>query len=354
MKILMVITGMRSGGAERVMATLCNALSKTNEVRLFILKDSSSDYKLEERVEIVAGNVKNQSVFQSVNVLKKQFVEWNPDVILSFMTKTNLVVLLAKILQRSNKPVVIAERANPYNAKLPYKILRRILYPKANGCVFQTKQAQDYYENIVKCDSVVIRNPLNSDFSTEPYNGIVEKKIVSVGRLSVEKNHKLLIDAFSRVAQHYREYTLEIYGDGPLREKLEMQIRELRLENRVFLMGRKENIQKHICSAEVFVLPSNSEGMPNALLEAMALGLACIATDCPIGGSAVIIENEKNGLLIPVNDEDALVEAMERMMNDAVYRNLLRSEARKVVELFEEGKICKEWDEYLKKVYDTV
>ena len=354
MKILMVITGMRSGGAERVMATLCNVLSKSNEVRLFILKDSSTDYKLEERVEVVAGNVQNQSVFQSIKALKKQFIEWNPDVILSFMTKTNIVVLLTKIMQKSNKPVVIAERANPYNAKLPYKILRRFLYSKANGCVFQTKQAQAYYENILKCESVVIRNPLNSEFSVEQVNGIVEKRVVSVGRLSVEKNHKLLIDAFSRIARVHKEYTLEIYGDGPLREKPEKQIKELHLENRVFLMGRKENIQKHICDAEMFVLPSNSEGMPNALLEAMALGLACIATDCPIGGSAVIIDNKKNGLLIPVNDEDALVEAMERIMNDSVYRNLLRSEARKVVELFEEGKICEEWDEYLKKVYDTV
>lgn len=117
MKILMVITGMRSGGAERVMATLCNELSKRNTVRLLILKDLNCDYSLSDNVEIVTGNVKHQNFLKSISVIKNQIDNWKPDVVLSFMTKTNIVSIVAKLLSTCKVPIVIAERANPYNAK---------------------------------------------------------------------------------------------------------------------------------------------------------------------------------------------------------------------------------------------
>ncbi|MDD3747063.1 MAG: glycosyltransferase [Anaerostipes sp.] len=348
MKVLMVITGMRSGGAERVMATLCNELSQKHDVRLLCMKENETDYLLDDKVKFLGANVKNKSFLKSVNFVKKNIKTWNPDVILSFMTKSNLIALVAKKISKKNVPVIIAERTNPFIAS--FKRIRKIIYPWASGAVFQTKQAQQYYKNIIKCESVVLRNPLNPDFAIEPFKGKREKRIVSVGRLSDEKNQKLIISSFSKIADRYPEYKVEIYGEGPLKKELQAQIDEFGLSSQIVLMGRKDNIQEHIRTAEIFVLPSNSEGMPNALLEAMALGCACIATDCPIGGSAFIIKNEKNGILIPMNDENKMTTELERLMTDCSFAQQLGEKAKKVIQDFSSEKVCSEWEAFICKI----
>ena len=350
MKILAVITGMQSGGAERVMATLCNEFVKENKVRLAIIKEPKSDYFLSPKIEIVSGKVKNKNLLKSINFIKQQIEDWKPDIVLSFMTKSNIVALFSKQLSRYKAPVAIAERANPYYTKGLLSLIRKKLYQKADGCVFQTKWAQEYYTNILKCKSIIIRNPLTPDFKVEKYNGPRKQKIVCTARLSKEKNQKLLINAFSIIKDKYPNYTVEIYGEGPLREELQNQIETLKLQKSVFLMGRKNNIQEHIKDAEIFVLPSNSEGMPNALLEAMALGLACIATDCPIGGPAIIINDNENGILIPMEDVETLAKKIEELINNKEKAKKLCEKARKVINDYETVKVCKECESYLKSI----
>jgi glycosyltransferase involved in cell wall biosynthesis len=350
MKIMMVITGMKSGGAERVMATLCNELSKRHQVRLLVIKGDHSDYSLSECADIVFGRLTNNNILASTLLVKKQYEEWMPEIVLAFMNKTAIVALLARMISAYKPKIIGAERANPYNSDKVVRTLRKLLYPSADGFVFQTKQAQDYYKNILRCESIVLRNPLNPDFKVIPYNGERKKKIVTMGRLSKEKNQALLIRTFAQIADKYPEYTVEIYGAGPLHDELEQLIHLVGMESRVFLMGRKNEVQQYIQDASVFVLPSNSEGMPNALLEAMALGLPSIATDCPIGGSAVIIQNNKNGILIPMNDEKELAEALERTIDDNTFAEALSHAAHDVTIDFETGKVCAEWENYLKKV----
>lgn len=351
MKIMMVITGMQSGGAERVMATLCNELSKNHSVRLLIMKSDNSDYKLLDRVEVCAGNVENKNLFKCVAFTSRQMKQWKPDVVLSFMTKSNIIALCAKKSAGCNAPVVIAERADPHFAGKIFKIIRKFLYPFADGFVFQTKQAQDYYRNMIKNkNNIILKNPLNPDFKAVPYEGKRVKKIVTMGRLANGKNQKLLISAFGKIADKYPDYKVEIYGDGPLRKELEAYISELGLEKQVFLMGRKNNVQEYIADGEIFVLPSNSEGMPNALLEAMALGLACIATDCPIGGPAMIIKNNENGILLPMNDADKMAEAMEKLIENKTLALSMGEKAKNIVNEYNATTVCKQWEEYLVKV----
>lgn len=353
MKILCIITGMTSGGAERVMSILCNEFVKSsnNKVKLAIIKNNDSDYYISEKVERSTGNVKNKNLIKSIKFVKKEIEEFEPDIILSFMTKTNIVAILAKMLCKVKPPLVITERANPFYTKKLYAILRRILYPKANACIFQTKLQQQYYNNIIKTDnSRIIKNPLAPDFNIPPYKGTRNKKIVSTARLSPEKNQKLLIKAFTKIVNKYQNYKLEIYGEGPEREKLEKLINKLNLQDKIFLKGRKNNIIECIKDAEIFVLPSNSEGMPNSLIEAMALGIPSIATDCPIGGSAEIIKNNQNGLLIKMNEESELIKAMELLIDNLEIRERLSKEATKVVQEFEAKKVCSEWLDYLIEV----
>lgn len=350
MKIMTVITGMNTGGAERVMATLCNELSKRHDVCLLVLKDAQSDYYISNRVEVVSGNITNQNICKCIRVIKKEILRWKPDVILSFMTKTNIVVLLAAIEAHLRDRVIIAERANPYNAKHIFRIIRRVLYPFAAGAVFQTRQAQDYYKCMLKCESVVLRNPLNPDFDIRTYEGERKKTIVTIGRLSIEKNQKMLIKAFERIADKYPDYSVEIYGDGPLQGELQKQIDASGLNNRITLAGRKDNIQEYVNNAGIFVLPSNSEGMPNALLEAMAMGIPSIATDCPIGGTAAIIKNLENGIIIPMNDTVKLADSISMLIDDKALAKRIGHNAQHVTEDYSAEKVCLEWEAYLNKV----
>lgn len=347
----MVITGMQSGGAERVMATLCNELSQRHNVRLAIMKEAKSDYVLSEKVEITSGNIQGKNLLKCVSFTSAQMKEFKPDIVLSFMTKSNIIAVLAKLVSGCKMPVVIAERANPFYAQTVFKLMRKVLYPLANGFVFQTRQAQDYYKPMLKnMSNIILKNPLNPDFKVEPYQGEKQKKIVTAGRLSAEKNQSLLIEAFSKIADKYPDYKVEIYGEGPLRGELEALIKEKKMENRVFLMGRVDNIQKYTASAEIFVLPSNSEGMPNALLEGMALGLACISTDCPIGGPAMIINNNENGLLVPMNDVDKMSQAVEYMINNKEMAQSMGEKAKNIVNEYDAKTVCRQWEEYLVSV----
>src|SRR5699024_9689750 len=110
---------------------------------------------------------------------------------------------------------------------------------------------------------------------------------------------------------------------------------------------RKNNIIECIKDAEIFVLPSNSEGMPNSLIEAMALGIPSIATDCPIGGSAEIIKNNQNGLLIKMNEESELIKAMELLIDNLEIREKVNKKANKIIKEYEGKKVCSEWFNYL-------
>lgn len=350
MKILATITGMTSGGAERVMATLCNELSNNNKVRLCIIKNDNSDYYISNHVDVKSGNVKHKNIFKSTLFLRKQIEDFKPDIVLSFMTKTNIIALISMQKSKYKCPVVISERANPYYTKGILSYVRQRLYPLADGCVFQTKQAQDYYSKILKCNSVVIRNPLSKDFAIEPFRGKRTKRIVCTARLSPEKNQQLLINSFAKIKEKYNDYILEIYGEGPDREKLEHLVKKLNLEDRVKLMGRRKDIIDATKDAGIFVLPSNSEGMPNSLLEAMSLGIPSIATNCPIGGSELIISNYKNGILIPMNDSRALVEAITKLIDDNKFAQMISEEGTKVKDDFNCDKVCKEWENYLLKI----
>lgn len=351
MKILMVITGMQSGGAERVMATLCNELSQHHLVRLAIMKTAATDYEISNQVQVVAGNVEGQKIWKAVQFSKKEIENWNPDIVLSFMTKTNIIALLARKMAKVKPPVVIAERANPYHTRGILRVVRNILYHYANGAVFQTEQAQLYYKNIIECKSAVLKNPLNPDFKVKPFCGERSSRIVCVGRLSEEKNQRLLIDAFTELALKFPNYTVEFYGDGPLKENLKQHIQELGMQDKIKIMGRKDHVQDYIKDAACFVLPSNSEGMPNALLEAMALGIPSIATDCPIGGSAFIIEDNENGILIPMNDEESLKAALTKCLVEKEFARRIGEKATRVINDFDAKKVCKEWDTYLQEVY---
>jgi len=351
LKIMAVITQMTSGGAERVMATLCNELAKRNEVRLIILKTGKMDYPVSERVTVRTGNIRHQNMAASVRFLKREMKAWPADVILSFMTKTNIITLLAAD-REMRKRTVIAERADPHNTKPIFRAMRRVLYPRAGGATFQTEDARDYYRGIIRGKTAVLKNPLSPDFQVSPWQGERSRRIVNAQRLSGTKNHALLIRAFERIAEDFPDYALEIYGEGPEKENLEKQVAASRYRSRIRLMGRMDRIQDRIRDAGLFVLPSDCEGMPNALIEAMALGIPSIATDCPIGGCRVVVRDHENGLLVPVGDEERMAAAMREILGDRALAEKLSENGTKIAEECSAETVCREWEGFLKSIWE--
>lgn len=289
MKILFTTGCMNEGGAERVVANLANAFAKDNEVSIVITINDTSKYELnsdilfysldEDKVpkNIVLKNVKRMKKF------KKIIKCFKPDIIVSFLPEPSYRALLLSFFNKI--PVIVSVRNDP---KVEYKslkdkILMRLLYPLASGFVFQTKEAQEYFGSKIQSKSIVIPNPVDKRFLEKNCEGQRSNTIVTVGRLEEQKNHELLINAFSKITNEIPEYKLIIYGEGSLRERLEQQIKNLKLEEKVLLPGVEKNIEEKIYNARLFVLSSNYEGMPNALMEAMALGIPSISTDCPCG-----------------------------------------------------------------------
>ncbi len=356
MKLMFCIGEMKKGGAERVVANLSNYLIKHNEeVNIITTIKGKSFYELDKKINLDGLDddklhknfiIKNKKRLKKLKAILKNK---KPDIIVSFLPEPSYRVLFLKIFNRQLK-VIVSVRNDP---KVEYKsrinrLIMKLLYPLADGFVFQTKEAQEYFSKKIQNKSVIIPNPINEDFICEPYNGEREKIIVTVGRLEEQKNHKMLIEAFSKLPEEFKEYKLIIYGEGSLRNKLEEQINELKLKDRVLLPGQVDNVKEKIYKASLFVLSSKYEGMPNALMEAMALGIPCISTDCPCGGPRFLIKNGYNGYLVPVNDTCSLRKTMQNVLNKN--QTEARQKVHKIAVDLHPNKINKEWEKYIVKI----
>ena len=176
--------------------------------------------------------------------------------------------------------------------------------------------------------------------------------IVSVGRLVEQKNHKFLINTFAKISKKYPDYKLIIYGEGILREELTDLIEKLNLKDKVILYGNASDIEEKIYDVKMFILPSIWEGMPNALMEAMALGLPCIATNCPSGGPEFLIQNDVNGKLIQCDNDKELEEAITKIIEDEEYAKKIGENARKIVERLNPNEINNQWENYIESIYN--
>lgn len=323
MKIVYVLKTLSKGGAERVISNLANySINKGDEVYIITLIDSKIEYKLNSKVSVITcGGGLNKfskvfSFFHLVKFIRKKLSEISPDIILSFLPQANFVTLLAN----RNKFSTIISARNDHKIEFPnrkYKFLMRWLYPKADAFIFQTGDQKKYFEEIgLKKMHAIIPNPIDDDFVVEPYKGKREKNIVSIGRLVRQKNQKLLIESFSEIYREYNDYKLIIYGEGKLKDELNKYIMDLKLDNSVMLAGNVDNIKEKIYKSSLFVLSSDFEGMPNSLMEAMALGVPSISTDCPCGGPKTLIENGVNGVLVEVNNKVQMVNAIKKVLDD--------------------------------------
>ncbi len=352
-KILFYINAIHLGGAERVMSNLASAFSTRGyQVILVTSFREDEEYSLHsnvKRLSLEDSEIKQSFIRRNVsrilklrNICKKE----KPDIVISFMGEPNFRALLAtKGLPIKN---IISVRADPkreYGGHIRGFLARHLL-PMADGCVFQTEEAQKWFPEKLQKKSKIIFNPVKEDFYRVEYRPILGR-IVSCGRLEKEKNFAMLIDAVGALAVRHSEIQLLIYGEGSLRESLQKQIKESGMEGRIFLMGATDDVPKVLSEASVFVLSSISEGMLNALMEAMAVGVPCISTDCPCGGPRMLIDSGENGILAKNNDAAALTEALEKMLNNPMEAAALGARAKEGALAYRQERVFLEWKAYV-------
>lgn len=355
-KIAFYMSMMAKGGAERVISNLANAYCRQGiEVTLITDNPDKQDgYPLDERVKRVIlpqlnsrNRIKN--ITGRITNLRKAIKDSGAGAVVAFMRKSNLRAIIATRFMKVR--VIVSVRSDPkreYSSKAS-QLLAKILFRRADGIVFQTEDARAFFPKKVQRKSAILENSLAPEFLRERYEGKRNNEIVTVGRLIGVKNHGLLLEGFSRISKDYPELTLKFYGDGEKGESLKEKVKELGLSERVLFMGNVQKVADEIERSRIFVLTSDIEGMPNALLESMSLGLACISTDCPVGGPRSVIEDGVNGLLIPVGDADALEQALRRILSDASFEERLGQQARDIQKRLHPDLINAKWMEYIER-----
>lgn len=344
-KILFVNRRLSVGGAERVMTLLANGFAEQGfQVDMVILQNFERVYKVSDKVNLIQFNHdKYNSVVKALKrmlELRRVIKRGNYDTIVSFIHGNNFYTLLAGW---GHKNIIVSERGEPRRvATLFNKIGWALLYPRANKLVFQTESAKSYFSEKIQEKSYLIFNPINSELP-QPYTGERDKEIVAFGRFTTQKNFKMSIDAFKLLHNEYPDYKLIIYGEGPLRGELEAYIKANNLQDCVKLPGFQKDIIEKIKKASVYISSSDFEGISNSMLEALAMGLPSVCTDCPVGGAAMTIKNNENGILIPVGDTNALYESMKKIIEDKAFAQKLSENAVKVREDYSIEKIVDKW-----------
>ena len=373
-KILFHINSLGKGGAERVVSILTGCFSKDDyDVVVVTLWRAEEEYVLSERVK----RVNLEDVWKGKSMgrleravrrfwdLRKILRKEKPDIVISFCNKANFRCAYAMLGMRT--PLLTSVRNDPKTDYLPYKKSVKRMEKKASGCVFQTTDAKACFSEAFQKKSRVIWNPIDEKylsvnrqrFETGEDNGQkLNYDIVTVGRLSEQKNHLLLLRAFKRVREQLPdlECQLKIYGEeseAGMKAKLLEYVKMQGMEDAVHFMGQCSSIEEEISNASLFVLSSDYEGMPNALIEAMVLGLPVISTDCPCGGPAELIENEVSGILIPVGDKEGLANAMIRVLQEEELAKRLGRNARMLAEKVSPQKIYEEWKSYVDELISS-
>lgn len=343
-RIVFFIGTLGNGGAERVISILTRHLVEMGyPIEIVLYYDSVPFYEIhpDVRITYVERESQSRNLVKNTLWLRRYFVE-NADVVVSFLAQFNMLALTA--LFGTGIPAIVADRNDPRHMpkQPPLRVARNLLYHLADAVVVQTQHNKSYFSSVLQKKSRIIYNPVD----LQEKRGLAlrtekKRRIVSSARLMKQKNQLMLIDAFAEVKKDFPDYTLTIYGEGPFRTKLEKRIEELGLQNSVMLPGKVLNIFECIADADLFVLSSDYEGMPNALIEAMCLGLPVISTN--VSGATDLIEDGKNGLLTYVGDTGSLAECMKRMLENPELRQNCAQEAIRINELLRTDNVLHQW-----------
>ncbi len=351
-KISFIIGALTAGGAERVVSTLSNKLLEAYEVHIIVLTKSTPFYSLNKNIKLFncreqfqpSSNIyhaikSNISLYKTISSYLK---EKKIDLVIGFITSANILAILAA---RKNKiPCIISERNFPKksNTGTQWRILRKLLYKKADFLVVQTDEIKKHFESIININKIVIlNNPIAPELSDARDNNLKKENIVlNIGRLTEQKAQDLLIKSFANINND--NWKLLIIGKGNKQEEYKALIRDNNLEDKVELLEQTKDIAHYYNKSKIFAFTSIFEGFPNALTEAMHFGLPCVSTDCPTGPSKLINHN-LNGYLIPMGDQDQLQIYLTKLMENEDLCKKLGTKAMESVKPYMAESVTQSW-----------
>lgn len=315
MKILFLSGNLCNGGAQRVISVVASQLAEQgNDVSLLLFSRNEKEYPISDKVNIVSISKNFQeycsiSFFSRLKFIRKYLKSSKPDVAIGFLEGgyglyiSSFGLKLKKVASARIDPTYL------FKAKGLRAFLNKMWFCSADAIVLQTNSQLDHMPEKMRKQSVVIANPVSDDALTKPQIVHSEKcrKIVMAGRLARQKNYPMVFEAVKIVREKYPDIKLDIFGKGSQEAELQNLIDTNGLADNIELCGWSQNTLEEYRNHDMYILSSDFEGMPNALMEAMAVGLPCISTDCDTGPSD-LIEHEKNGFLVPVGDSAMLAD----------------------------------------------
>ena len=353
--IAFVLPGLRAGGSEHIVSLLCNHFSRSGWiVSLYAFEEADAPpyYAHDPAVRVcqLGFPAGRRSILQSllavrnrIGTLRRALSQTRPDLVVSFLTRTNVVSVLAA--RPLGIPVIVSERNNP-SAQRPgalWSALRRYAYARAEGLVTMTQGAMNQFPKVMRRKQWVIPNPTYAPIDLDPHRP-PSMQLVAVGRLVPQKGFDLLLDAFARVAHRIPDWSLVIWGEGPERARLEAQRDALGLRDHVSLPGVTSEHGGWLREAGIFVLSSRFEGWGIVVGEAMAAGIPVISFDC-CWGPGEMISNGTSGILVSDGDVAALGDAIASLCADPDRREFLSHNARIASRRFQIDAILHQWEE---------
>ena len=355
MKITLVIYAMGLGGAQRVMSILANYWATHGwEVTLITLSGKSrpSFYHLESQIKLVQLGIIGDSPnfwqilrtgWHRIRLLRAAIVASQPDVAISFLNTVNVFTLIAT--WDLNIPIIVSEHSYPAFADVNHwwQVLVKVIYRRADLVTLLTESALAFYPAERGYRSLVMANPVITPVTEITTTQLVPSPtVMAIGRLHSVKGFDLAIAAFAKLRTKYPDWHLTILGEGPNRGELEELRSKLHLTDCVHFLGQVQNVNAHLRQAEIFLLSSRFEGFPMALCEAMACGLPVVATDC-LSGPREIITDGVDGILVAMEDVDALAHGLDLLMSDPVKRHQLGRAAPQILERFGLEQVMDKW-----------
>lgn len=359
MKILIVNNSITYGGASKILFWLSEVLLKSNfEVSVCYFNDCSrifpcgiKCFKLHN--ELYSSNFITRNtlgLFLSVKKLRSLLIKEKYDLIISFADHTLYSLFFAKI----GLPVkiLLSERMDPYSASLSDKI-RHLLYCSADFYVFQTSEASGCFGKRIRSHSKIISNPVVSNKGNVWKYNDNEFVIISVGRLHItQKRQDILLYAYQKISKEYPFVSLWIVGSGKDENVLKRMTDKLGISEKVKFLGYQEDIPGILCKSNLFVLSSDFEGIPNALIEALQCRIPVISTDCSPGGAKLLLDNGKYGLLVERGKVEPLYHAIKKCLNKDTLNKMSIGEIG-ALDRFKEDVIAKQWVEWIKENMQT-
>lgn len=361
MKVGFLIKNLNAGGAERATVSLANYFSEHGfDTEIITLQDTDSFYELGDKVshirlglDEIELSLSFKRIFGALKrmlSIRSQIKKRDLDVLIGMSFSMTWYTVFATLLTRTKS--VGTERNNPYRYKASKlnTFLRKFFYRFCNGYIFQTRKASQFFNDKLRPNDIVIPNALFNElvYTLEPPEER-EKIICAVGRLDPQKRFDVLIDAFALIKDKIPEYKLIIFGEGDLRNELERKVESLSLTDRIYLPGTNPEAVRIVNRSSVFVLSSDLEGMPNVLIEAMAMGVPCVSTRCEMGPEE-LIENGVNGILVETGNSKQIAAAILGILNDPELSQKLSENSRKLIETHSIEKISERWLEFLKQI----